>query len=400
MNNTEQSPSDLVTTSVVSCHDLFAILNNHYQQTGSLDMPSNHSTFSLLLDCLTAMNAEQRMKERWDEMMEELTAFKAEHGHCNTNTNSSSARSDSSSTSDADLDNWVKKQRHYYKLYERQQPSPLTSTRYQRLKAIGLISAPNKWELKYQELKQYKIQHGHADVPIHHKGLGIWCLNQRFNLQHMPRERIDKLDALSFTWNYNTRSSNEEAWDVKYQSLLTYIRQHGHANVPKSNEPLSCWVRKQRYEYGKFIKKQKSQITRERIRKLNNVGFAFRLRPDVISWDRHFEDLMSFQREHGHFNVPRNHPTLGSWVTYQKSQFKYFLEGRASTIDQAKADKLVSVGLLEIENSSTSGGGNDSSQTVIPVLPPMMVGGANINVSGAYNNNWEHDFGFGFNNQR
>ena len=62
----------------------------------------------------------------------------------------------------------------------------------------------------------------------------------------------------------------------------------------------------------------------------------------------------------------------------------------------------MSVGFLEIENSSTSGGGNDSSQTVIPVLPPMMVGGANGNASGAYtyNNNWEHDFEFGFNNQR
>jgi hypothetical protein len=92
----------------------------------------------------------------------------------------------------------------------------------------------------------------------------------------MPKERIDKLDEIGFTWNYNTRSSNEEAWNAKYQKLLAYIRKHGHANVPKSNEPLSCWVRKQRYEYSKFIKKKKSQINRERINKLNAVGFAVR----------------------------------------------------------------------------------------------------------------------------
>lgn len=361
----------------MSCHDLLALLNHHYQRTGSLDISSDHSTFSVLLDCLAAMNAESLLKERWDGMMDRLAAFRAEHGHCNThsptNTTSNTTAptfNDSDNEDGSDLDGWVRQQRRYYQQYEKRQLTPLTSERYRRLQAVGLTSAPDKWELKYRQLKQYKHDHGHADAPIDHKQLGIWCLNQRFNLPNMPRERIEKLDALSFTWNYNTRSSNEEAWDAKYRSLLAYVDEHGHANVPKSNEPLSCWVRKQRYEYGKFVKRQKSQITRERIRKLQEVGFAFRPRADAVPWERHFDDLVRYRREHGHCRVPRNHPTLGSWVTYQKSQFKYFLEGRPSTMDRTKADKLVLIGFIEIE-----GGSNDDSFTsVIPVLPPMAVG--------------------------
>jgi hypothetical protein len=198
--------------------------------------------------------------------MEALTTFRKKYGHCNT----------AQRTANRDLDSWVGKQRAYCKLYEDRIPSPLNLARYERLKRVGLLHSPTKWEQRLEELKQFKLQHGHTDVPIDYPHLGIWVLNQRFNLQDMPKERIDKLDEIGFTWNYNTRSSNEKAWNAKYQKLLAYIRKHGHANVPKSNEPLSCWVRKQRYEYSKFIKKKKSQINRERINKLNAVGFAVR----------------------------------------------------------------------------------------------------------------------------
>ncbi|KAL3775512.1 hypothetical protein HJC23_000084 [Cyclotella cryptica] len=157
----------------------------------------------------------------------------------------------------------------------------------------------------------------------------------------MPKERIDKLDAIDFTWNYNTRSSNEEAWNAKYQLLLAYIRQHGHANVPKSNEPLSCW------------------------------------------------DLVQFKQEHGHCNISRNHPKLGNWSVYQRVQFKYFLEGKASTIDQAKADKLISIGFLEIESKASR------SSLHIPVLPQqMMLPGEEGHDAHASDYNWDTDFPF------
>ncbi|KAL7486247.1 hypothetical protein ACHAW6_011845 [Cyclotella cf. meneghiniana] len=312
--------------------------------------------------------------------METLTTFKKNHGHCNT----------SQGTANRDLDSWVGKQRAFCKLYEQRRPSPLTVARYERLKDVGLLHPPNKWEQRLEELKQFKLQHGHTDVPIDYPHLGIWVLNQRFNLQDMPKERIDKLDEIGFTWNYNTRSSNEEAWNAKYQKLLDYIRNHGHANVPKSNEPLSCWVRKQRYEYSKFIKKKKSQINRERINKLNAVGFAVRYLCRCIHFSfLPIQDLVQFKQEHGHCNIPRNHPKLGNWSVYQRVQFKNFLEGKASTIDQAKADKLISIGFLEIESKTSR------SSLRIPVLPQqMMLPSEEGNVPDAADYNWVTDFPF------
>lgn len=218
----------------VSFYEVFYELNNYYQQTGSLAVPINHPLMAFILDGLTAMGMESLIDERWSDKMEDLVAFKSQHGHCNTSTK----------TNDHDFDQWVHKQRDYCKLYECGEPNPLTSTRYERLKSVGLLHQ-NKWEQRYEELKQFYLENGHADPPIDYPNLGIWCLNQRFNLENMPQDRIDRLDELNFTWNYNTRSSNDEAWNDKYELLLDYIREYGHPNVPKSNEPLSCWVRKQ-----------------------------------------------------------------------------------------------------------------------------------------------------------
>lgn len=366
----------------ISFYDLFVELNNYYRQTGTLSFPLSHPALSFILDILTTMGAEQLMEERWNSKMKDLISFKSQHGHCNT-----SAR-----TNDRDLHAWVQKQREYYKLYEEQQPTPLTPVRYEKLKGMGLFSTPNKWELRYCELKEYWLKYGDAEVPIDYPKLGIWCLNQRFNLENMPQDRIDKLDEIGFTWNYNTRNSNEEAWNAKYEALLSYIRENGHPNVPKSNEPLSCWVRKQRYEYSKFIKKKKSQITRERINKLSAVGFSFRLRPDTIPWDQRFDELVRFKQEHGHFNILSNHPTLGSWTVYQRSQFKRFLEGQPSTIDQTKANKLISIGFLDVERK------NYPHTLQIPVLPPMPPGDhRDLETTEQYN--WGNEFAYEFNQE-
>ena len=250
----------------VSFREVFSQLKTFLEQNGSLAIPLSHPALSCILDSLASIHIETLLQKRWNQQMDALASFHNHHGHCNTAT----------PTASRDLNSWVAKQRVYCTLYQQQKPNPLTVERYERLKGVGLLHPPNKWEQRLEELRQFKLQHGHTDVPIDHPRLGIWVLNQRFNLRDMPNERIEKLDRIGFTWNYNTRSSNEEAWNAKYRLLLEYIRRHGHANVPKSNEPLSCWVRKQRYEYSKFVKKKKSQIHTERIKKLRAVGFSVR----------------------------------------------------------------------------------------------------------------------------
>ena len=98
---------------------------------------------------------------------------------------------------------------------------------------------------------------------------------------------------------------------------------------------------------------------------------------------------MQFKQEHGHCNISRNHPKLGNWAVYQRVQFKNFLEGKTSTIDQAKADKLISIGFLEIESKTSR------SSLHIPVLPQqMMLPSEEGNVADAADYNWVTDFPF------
>jgi hypothetical protein len=99
--------------------------------------------------------------------------------------------------------------------------------------------------------------------------------------------------------------------------------------------------------------------------------------------------LVQFKQEHGHCNISRNHPKLGNWSVYQRVQFKNFLEGKASTIDQARADKLISIGFLEIESKKSR------SSLQLSLLPQqMMLPSDEGHVADAADYNWDADFPF------
>jgi hypothetical protein len=75
---------------------------------------------------------------------------------------------------------------------------------------------------------------------------------------------------------------------------LLLIQQHGTSHVSIYDEnyiQLGSWVKRQRAEYKKYMSKgrAKSQMTKERIDKLESIGFQWRLKPDKITWDDRFE---------------------------------------------------------------------------------------------------------------
>ena len=133
----------------------------------------------------------------------------------------------------------------------------------------------------------YKEKHGDCNVP---KGcaantqLANWVDKQRQNYQlrnkskksWMTEERIAKLNNIGFEW-----VCNEDAWETRFTQLVAYKEAHGHCNVPKNygpNKQLGTWVNKQRQNYQLRNKGKKSSMTEERIAKLNEVGFKWKLR--------------------------------------------------------------------------------------------------------------------------
>jgi hypothetical protein len=88
------------------------------------------------------------------------------------------------------LGKWVNAQRQYYRTKNEGKPSSLTAERIARLEAIGFewtLRSLTPWDSRLEELKAYKAEHGHVQVPQKdktHKGLARWVDTQRQVRRH------------------------------------------------------------------------------------------------------------------------------------------------------------------------------------------------------------------------
>ena len=92
----------------------------------------------------------------------------------------------------------------------------------------------------------------------------------------MTDDRIGALNALGFIWD-----SHGAAWEERLNELRHFRRIHGHSNVPSqydSNQKLATWVKCQRRQYKLFVGGQRSNMTLERVSKLEVLGFVWELR--------------------------------------------------------------------------------------------------------------------------
>jgi hypothetical protein len=142
--------------------------------------------------------------QRWLERYQDLFEYARVHGHSNIPSKENSI-----------LFQWVKRQRHQYKLKRQGQNSNLTEERIQLLESLGFVwdSHSAAWDEKFQELKEFREAHGNCFVPCIHKGnnkISTWikrqrCQHRRFmsnQTSTMTPERIAKLENLGFVWDY------------------------------------------------------------------------------------------------------------------------------------------------------------------------------------------------------
>ena len=128
--------------------------------------------------------------------------------------------------------------------------------------------------------------------------------------------------------------------------LAAFKRDNGHCLVPKryaADPKLGTWCDTQRVQRKKLEKKLTERgltyeealladngtkrpligrLTDDRIKRLSLLGFAWNIRDD---WKKHFEELKSFVKTHGHANVPARYSEnrrLGIWVSSQRQQYK------------------------------------------------------------------------------
>jgi Helicase associated domain len=183
----------------------------------------------------------------------------------------------------------------------------LTNDRIRRLENLGFMwSLRDDWQKHYEELKEYKKQYGHCNVPARYaknRRLGIWVSAQRqqYKIMQTPAElrpkrsasltqdRINMLNKLTFTWTIRSRDSFGESWNQRLQDLREYKAIHGNCLVPSRYPPnpeLGIWVGTQRTQYRLYMKSKdtgqpipgSAGMDDSRVLQLEELGFIWALR--------------------------------------------------------------------------------------------------------------------------
>ncbi|KAL7504325.1 hypothetical protein ACHAXN_002006 [Cyclotella atomus] len=127
------------------------------------------------------------------------------------------------------------------------------------------------WNERFNELQEYKRQHGNCRVPRKYSNtLHHWVDQQRkyFREGKIHQDRLQRLNEIGFSWN-----ACESRWSLRYSQLMLFKKRFGHCRVPQKyaeNPQLAGeWVIQQRKEF------RNGKITEERIAKLNELDFTW-----------------------------------------------------------------------------------------------------------------------------
>jgi hypothetical protein len=162
--------------------------------------------------------------------------------------------------------------------------------------------------MHFMELKEYKENNGHCNVPTNNGSLGKWIQTQRLLLRSkkLKADRYEKLVGIGFTFVYKSN-----VWNIHFMELVKYKENNGHCNIPtKKNGSLGSWISIQRLLFR--FKKLKA----DRYEKLVGIGFTFE---DVTvlefkgkldqQWQDMYQKLLEHKETNGHcFDVPHTLP--------------------------------------------------------------------------------------------
>ncbi len=255
---------------------------------------------------------EEKYEARWEDMYKELARFHEEHGHCNVPSLYGENR---------ELGIWVNNQRS--------RRNRLSKEKIERLEELGFAwnTIEARWEEMYQALVEYRKEHGDCNVPRRYPAapeLSTWVGNQRHRKDRLSEDQISRLDELGFCWE-----PYDAQWEIMYQALVDYRKEHGDCNVPQRKRGLGHWVNRQRSDY------REGKLRKDKAAKLDEVGFVW----DMLEaqWEEMYQELIIYKSQYGHCDVPQKSSKLGRWVNTQRQAYK---RGALSTDKIGKLKKI------------------------------------------------------------
>ena len=207
---------------------------------------------------------EESADQEWEVMFVALQGYKDKYGNCLVPQRWQGNHA---------LADWVSNQRSAYR---RKQLDPDLA---ERLDEIGFTWDPVSmwWERKFQQLLEFKREHGHTNVPQRcpqYPELATWVHNQRHAKWHnkpIMAEREKRLDEIGFVWRFIERN----VWGRMFERMMEFRKVHGHCNVPQksaTNRKLGRWVNVQRLFY------MRGKLRHERQKRLEAVGFVWNMK--------------------------------------------------------------------------------------------------------------------------
>ena len=151
-------------------------------------------------------------------------------------------------------------------------------------------------------------------------------------------------------------------WDRMILDLTAFREEKGHslvtANDVKENEKwaeLYLWTRSVRRNYvhqvletrprrtaSSSMNTKRHSLPREKIRQLQRLEFCWDVQ--TLAWERRYNELVRFYREHGHSRVPADYPNgLGIFVRNCRKEYRRLENGEPSTLTVERLNKLFAV---------------------------------------------------------
>ena len=121
----------------------------------------------------------------------------------------------------------------------------------------------DRWNIKFEELKDFVKEYGHANPIISSHSIGSWINKQRndYRLNKLDESKINKLSSLK-GWIWDAR---EHEWDKNLTKLREFILTNGNSFISKDSGSLGTWVYTNRKNY------KLNKLSPERIKKLNSI---------------------------------------------------------------------------------------------------------------------------------
>lgn len=196
---------------------------------------------------------------------------------------------------------------------------------------------------KFNELRQFFLQHGHCYVPSNKEYADLFEWTQRIRQSRLRLDEALKgeLDNMRFDWLMY--GSLDLRWQSRYYELRIFKEKMGHCRVKSKggeNPELGVWVLRQR-------RAEKTMPT-YRKRLLDEIGFSWHA--DILQikenkWLEKYELLIQFKKRMGHCRVSAvwvENPDLGKWVSHQRNKEK--------TLPTNRKDLLNKIGFYWLED--------------------------------------------------